>query len=83
MEFTMSWGTVAVIVALMMNLGGLVWGAAMFAGSVSRLEDDVIPRLLLTIDKLTALIQQHDKDIAVLKALGRRSTDSDPKRALS
>lgn len=78
----MNWGTLAVMVALMMNLGGLVWGAAMFAGSVARLEKDVIPRLLDTIDKLTILVQQHDKDIAILKAFGRRTGDSDPKRAL-
>ena len=78
----MSWGTVAVMAALMMNLGGLVWGAAMFAGSVARLEKDVIPRLLDTIDKLTILVQQHDKDIAILKAFERRTGDSDPKRAL-
>ena len=78
----MGWGTAAVMAALMMNLGGLVWGAAMFAGSVARLEKDVIPRLLETIDKLTTLVQQHDKDIAVLKAFGRRLGDSDPKRVL-
>lgn len=72
----MSWGTVAVIVALMMNLGGLVWGAAKFTSSVARLEDDVVPRLLETIETLAEIVHKHDKDIAVLKALGRRRTDA-------
>lgn len=76
----MSWGTVAVIVALMMNLGGLIWGASKFTHSVTRLEDDVVPRLIETIEKLTSLVQAHDRDIAVLKALGRRLTDSSPGR---
>ena len=76
----MSWGTLAVIVALMINLGGLVWGAAKFTTSVARLEDEVVPRLLDTMDKLAEIVSQHDKDIAVLKALGRRKSDSDPGR---
>jgi len=68
--------TLAVIIALMMNLAGLVWGAAKFTSSVSRLENDVVPRLLEMLENLSKIVQRHDKDIAVLQALRRRSTNA-------
>ncbi len=64
----MDWGTMAVILALMMNLCGLVWTAARFATVVQRLDK--------WAEGVTELIQQHDKDIAVLKDRGRRRTDA-------
>jgi len=65
--------TIAVMLALLMNLGGLIWGASKFSSSVSRLEDDLVPQLIENLKTLTELVNRHDRDIAVLKALGRRS----------
>lgn len=62
-------GTLAIFLALVINLGGLIWGASKFASSVTRIEKDVIPTLLNNLTKLTELVQSHDRDIAVLKAL--------------
>lgn len=59
---------IAVTVVLLLNLGGLVWGASKFATGLTQLQK--------WAEGVTELVQQHDRDISALKALSRRRTDS-------
>jgi hypothetical protein len=61
-------GHLMLLLVLLLNLFALVWGAAKFAASVDRIESDIIPEITKNIRALTRLSQEHDKEIAVIKA---------------
>jgi len=55
------------MILLLLNLSVLVWGASKISTGLAHLQK--------WAEGVTELIQQHDRDIAALKALSRRRTD--------
>ena len=64
----MSPGDNGLIIALIIQFGGLVWGASKIAASVQALADSV-QKLDKTVAHLDARVQSHETRVSVLERL--------------
>lgn len=63
---TVTVGMVSAVVALLMNFGALVWGAATIRSSVAHLED-TLEKVGDAVTKMGDRIASHDTRITVLE----------------